>query len=195
VKDWPVLSGESPLDVSGLKIRGVSTREELNTLEAKNIRKVYMKYLAAKPSDTLAPFSLNWLNQLHKEMFGEVWEWAGSYRTTNLNIGCDKSQIQMQLKATIDNLAYWKTQGVDVLLQSARFHHQVVQIHPYINGNGRWSRLLGNIWLAKHGHPLTSWPESNVAGESEIRDEYLLALKSADDGDESLLIKLHARYT
>ena len=76
---WQTLPGETPIDdISGLKVKGVTTRSELNKIEAENIRKAVVKYLAAKPSRRTAPFDLPWVLQLHREMFGDVWAWAGT---------------------------------------------------------------------------------------------------------------------
>jgi len=71
---WGLLPGETPIDVSGLKCKGIGTRSELNRAEAENIRKAVVKYLAAKPSSRSAPFNLAWTKRLHKPMFGDVWK-------------------------------------------------------------------------------------------------------------------------
>ncbi len=84
---WELLPGETPIDVSGLRQKGIRTRAELNRAEAENIRKAVVKYLAAKPSRRSAPFTLAWTKRLHKQMFGDVWKWAGAFRRENLNLG------------------------------------------------------------------------------------------------------------
>jgi Fic family protein len=70
-----------------------------------------------------------------------------------------------------------------------------VSIHPYPNGNGRWARLLANIWLKRHGHEITRWPEETIGATSLIRDRYLAAIRAPDSGDEKPLLELHRRYT
>ena len=82
-----------------------------------------------------------------------------------------------------------------LLEQAARLHHSAVVIHPFENGNGRWSRMLANIWLKQNGSNLTFWPEATVGETSVIRDEYLQALKAADRMDFGPLFALHAKYT
>lgn len=74
-------------------------------------------------------------------------------------------------------------------------HHLAGQIHPFPNGNGRWSRLLANIWLKVHKWPLTDWPEDAIGATSVIRDDYLAAVRAADSGDYSPLIELHRKYS
>lgn len=79
MSDWGDLPGETPIDVSGLKRKGIRTRAELNQAEAENIRKAVVKYLAAKPSRRSAPFTLSWSRRLHKQMFGDVWKGPVSF--------------------------------------------------------------------------------------------------------------------
>jgi len=193
---WKPIPGETPIDdISGLKPKWVTTRAQLNDVEAQNIRKAVMRYLAAKPSRRQAPFTLDWCYKLHRQMFGEVWRWAGRKRTTELNIGVPFHRIDVDLQTLMDDLAYWRQQGdMDIMEQVARLHHRAVFIHPFLNGNGRWSRLLANILLKQSVDKVTIWPEETVGHASIIRDEYLAAVRSADRGDYAPLIALHRRY-
>ena len=79
--------------------------------------------------------------------------------------------------------------------QAARLHHRAVRVHPFPNGNGRWARMLANVWLKRHDHMVTVWPEETIGSKSIIRVEYLAAVRTADEGDEGPLIELHRRYT
>ena len=79
--------------------------------------------------------------------------------------------------------------------QAARLHHKAVAIHPFLNGNGRWSRMLANIWLKLHGSQPTFWPEESVGEASVLRAEYLAAVSAADAMDYGPLIALHRRHT
>lgn len=193
---FETIPGETPIDdISGLKIRGITTRAQLNASEAENIRKATIKYLTETPSRKRAPFDLAWSLRLHKEMFGDVWTWAGSLRTTALNIGCNASDVAPQLQSLLDDLAAWAEFGsYPVSEQAVRLHHRAVQIHPFLNGNGRWSRMLASIWLKQQGQPLVVWPETLIGTASEIREEYLQAVKAADKGDYDGLLRLHARF-
>jgi Fic family protein len=94
------------------------------------------------------------------------------------------------------NLAYWEEHETMALLEQAvMLHHNAVRIHPFENGNGRWARLLANIWLKLHDHPITAWPETRVGQQSTIRAEYLEAIRRADDGEYDNLRELHRRFT
>lgn len=192
---WEILPGETPIDRSGLKRKDIRTRAALNRAEAEHIRKVVVKYLALKPSRRSAPFTLAWVKRLHMEMFGDVWSWAGEFRRENLNIGCEWHQAQSQLQLLLDDLAFWEGQGNDLMDQAVRLRHRAGQIRPFPNGNGRWARMMANIWLKRHGHAITEWPEETIGGKSTIRGEYIAAIRAADEGDDEPLKDLHRRYT
>ncbi len=193
---WKSIPGETPIDdISGLKPKGVTTRAQLGDVEAGNIRKAVMRYLVTKPSRRQAPFTLEWCYKLHRQMFGEVWRWAGTKRATELNIGVPFHRIDVDLKNLMDDLAFWREKGdMDPIEQVARLHHRAVYIHPFLNGNGRWSRLLANIFQKQSANMVTIWPEETVGQASIVRDEYLAAVRSADRGDYKPLIALHRRY-
>jgi len=193
---WHPIPGETPIDdFSDLLVKGISTRAELAVHEAANIRKAFVKYLTGKPNRRTARFDFSWTLRLHKEMFGQVWKWAGSVRTTDLNLGVSWPQIEPRLYDLLNNLWHWKTAGTDLLEQAVMLHHQSVQIHPFMNGNGRWSRLLANVWLKMHRQPVTEWPEATVGTQSTIRATYLDAIRQADEGDYAALLELHRRFT
>ena len=196
---WPSIPGETPIDLSHLtanvKARGITTRQELSSLEAQNIAKSFIKYLAAKPSPRLAPFDYSWSLRLHKEMFGEVWEWAGSIRTADGNLGVPFYNVSATLYALLADLREWSDFGMSLLEQAARLHHRAVAIHPFPNGNGRWSRLIANIWLVQHDAPLIHWPEEVIGEQGSIRREYIAAIIASDAGNLAPLVELHERYT
>lgn len=191
---WKTIPGETPIDISGLKVPGVTNRGQLSIVEAENIRRAIVKYLGGSLTRRTARFDLSWMLKLHREMFGDVWTWAGATRTTNLNLGVPWHQVQDRLQNLCEDLTYWQKHWPDFFEQAAHLHHRAVQIHPFLNGNGRWSRLLANLWLKLNKQPLTEWPEETIGETSIIRDEYLAAIRAADSGDYDPLIGLHRRY-
>ncbi len=91
---------------------------------------------------------------------------------------------------------FWQShRSMNLIEQAARVHHRAVFVHPFLNGNGRWARLLANIWLRRQNHAMTLWPDVAVGESSPIRHEYLRAIKAADAGEIAMLIDLHRRYT
>ena len=185
----------TPLDdISGLKLPKdkVYTIKDIYEAEANNIALATLKYFSSIPSKKIAPFTYEWMQQLHQEMFGNVWEWAGKFRTTELSIGIKAYQIPTALKELVDDINYWdKHKTFDIYEISARLHHRAVQIHPFKNGNGRWSRMLANIYLYQNGSMPIKWQENLLSKENPKRDKYIQALKSADKGDYTMLIKMH----
>lgn len=120
--------------------------------------------------------------RLHTEMFGEVWSWAGRIRSIHLSIGSDPGHIAEHLAQLCDDIHGREPYLPDLLEQAVLIHHRAVQIHPFRNGNGRWARMLSNIWLRVHQQPLVEWP-ATIGRESPIRAEYLASLRSADSHD------------
>jgi len=199
-EEWPIIPDETPIDPSGLlpKVKGaVRNRRELNVAEAENVRLAIVKYLGGRPpGKRKAPFTLRWTCRLHKEMFGNVWTWAGKIRTIRLNLGPEPYRIQEMLLSLLGDLEAWEAGDMPLIEQAALLHHRAVQIHPFMNGNGRWARLLGNIWLKQHKAPAVNWPEATLgSAASGIRGEYIAAIQQADQLDYEALFELHRRYT
>lgn len=185
----------TPLDdASGLKLSKNKsyTLKEIYVKEAENIASAVLKYLSAEPSTKEAPFSYEWLLELHREMFGNVWEWAGKLRQCELSIGIKAYLISTELKKLVDDIEYWdKNKTFDTIEIATRIHHRAVQIHPFQNGNGRWSRMLANIYLRQNGLMPVRWQEDLLAKENPNRTEYIKALKKADNGEYEILINMH----
>jgi Fic-DOC domain mobile mystery protein B len=185
----------TPLDdISGLVLPSdkVYTLKEIYVAEANNIALATLKYLSAPPTKKTAPFTYNWLSQLHEEMFGKVWNWAGKFRQIELSIGIKAYMVPAALKELADDISYWDANKTyDIYETATRIHHRAVQIHPYQNGNGRWSRMLANIYLRQKGSMPVKWQEDMLSKENLQRDAYIKALKSADSGDYSRLIAMH----
>ena len=183
-------------DISGLKLKisKVYTINEIYFLEAQNIAKATIKYLSIKPTKKIAPFSFEWLLTLHKEMFYDVWEWAGKIRQVNLTIGIKPYLISMELKKLVDDIEFWeKNKSFEIIETASRIHHRAVFIHPFLNGNGRWARMLANIYLKQNNLEPTKWNENLLSQSNSIRKEYIKALKLADNGDFSKLIELQGK--
>ncbi|MDY0195356.1 MAG: mobile mystery protein B [Sulfurovaceae bacterium] len=173
--------GETPLDdISGLKFKNIATRKELDEVEAQNILKAYIKYTLNPSKLKNVVFDLNFFRKLHKDMFSDVWSWAGDFRTTQTSIGVNANAIHQNLYQLQDDLKFWE-ENWDYRDTAVRLHHGLVKIHPFLNGNGRWARLATDLWLFKNGHNVLLWGE-NITEMSIIRSEYISALQEADNG-------------
>ena len=182
-------------DISGLKLDTSKqyTIDEIYFYEAKNITQATLKYLSLVPDKKLAPFDFEWFLTLHKDMFGDVWEWAGKLRQVELSIGVKAYLVSTEIKKLVDDLAFWEQNRIfDVIEIASRVHHRAVQIHPFLSGNGRWARMLANIYLKQNGLQPTKWNENLLSKENLHRDDYIKALKKADGGDYGYLIELQS---
>jgi Fic-DOC domain mobile mystery protein B len=160
------IEGQTPIDEDekeGLLIPTISTREELNEFEQVNIQQAIEWTLQTK-FDKNEFLTEDFLLLTHKKMFNEVWEWAGTKRKTNKNIGVDKFQISIEIKKLIEDCNYWidnNIYGSDEI--AIRFSHRLVKIHLFPNGNGRHSRLIADILISKiFNKPVFSWGRSNL---------------------------------
>ncbi|MBR6154094.1 MAG: mobile mystery protein B [Treponema sp.] len=129
------------------------------------------------------------LRKLHKKMFGDVWIWAGEYRSTEKNIGIAPYQIPSKIMQLFDDVKFWienKTYSNHEI--AVRLHHKLVQIHPFPNGNGRLSRLMADLVLNELEGTKLYWGDANLATVSEIRLKYIESLRKADAGDYNDLL-------
>lgn len=199
-KDLPYGATPYTDDISGLKIKipigKQLTRKDVFDAEAENIRKAIMFYLTDIPDKNVAPFDLSWMLQLHEEMFGDVWAWAGTPRKTELTLGVEANKIFHSLKYLCDDIEYWQEHNsFDILTIAVLIHYHAVRIHPFANGNGRWSRMLANIYLMQRGEQPVKWNENSLAQDNRHRKDYIDAIKKCDQGDFESLIKMHeVRY-
>jgi fido (protein-threonine AMPylation protein) len=91
------IPGETPItDFSELKVKGIFYRSELNRVEATNIARAMSRYLGGTLTRKEAPFDYAWLLRLHREMFEDVWGWAGRLRTSVTNIGIEPLLIEQR---------------------------------------------------------------------------------------------------
>ena len=190
-----LIDDATPLDdISGLKLSKSKsyTLKYIYEKEAQNIAEATIKYLSATPTKKQAPFTYKWLLSLHEEMFGDVWDWAGKLRQVELSIGIKAYMVATELKKLSEDLEYWdREKTFDVYEIATRLHHKAVQIHPFKNGNGRWSRMLASIYLRQKGLMPVKWQEDLLSCENAKRDDYIKALKKADKSDFEDLIEMH----
>lgn len=178
--------GATPLDpdeMQGLKFPHVTTRGELDELEQANIEQG-LAWISRRRGGSI--FDDAFVRTLHKRLFGDVWAWAGEYRKTEKNIGIDPLHISVQLRTLLDDARYWAENDVFPPLEAAaRFHHRMVQIHPFPNGNGRHARIATDILLESiYKHPPIAWASGfDLQADNERRNAYIAALRTADGGN------------
>lgn len=190
--DLDYSEGQTPLDEDEkeeLLIPTITTRGELDEFEQLGVEKANA-WLLNRNFEVDKILTEEFVKDLHKRMFGDIWGWAGNFRKTNKNIGVDKFSIGIELKKLLDDCKFWvknKVFSEDEI--AVRLSHRLVQIHPFANGNGRHSRLIADILITKgFGKPYFTWGSVNLTKQGEARMKYLEALKKADQNNYTPLI-------
>lgn len=186
------IEGQTPLDddeKEGLRIPSITTREELDEFEQLNIEKA-IQWTFGKKISVEQLFSEKFIKELHKRMYGEVWKWAGTFRTSEKNLGIKNYLIAIELKQLLDDAIFWKENNTYSPAELAiRFKHRLVSIHCFANGNGRHSRLMADLIMEKlYDSNFFSWGSSNLVKATETRNNYIQAVRKADNNDIEPLI-------
>jgi Fic-DOC domain mobile mystery protein B len=177
--------GATPIDdISGLKPFWVKSQGDLNMAEAENIFQAVHKYLGKTVPPAEKWFTVSQLKKIHSDMFSEVWDWAGKFRTTQTIPGIPPYLISEALKNLCEDVLFWQKEESELSLleRAAIIHHRLVFIHPYSNGNGRFSRLVSDRYLKSLKCSFPNWPV-DLGEDGEHRKQYISALKKADEGD------------
>jgi len=161
--------GATPLDpneIEGLLLTHITTRAELDRWEQDNINEALAWLEQRQPKDVL---NEHFMRQLHKRMLDNVWKWAGDLRKTEKNLGVPWYRISIEIKQLCDDTQFWiehKTFTEDEI--AARFHHRLVSIHLFANGNGRHARLMADILLENVlNKPPFTWGRANLTAAGE----------------------------
>jgi Fic-DOC domain mobile mystery protein B len=183
-------AGATPLDpdeCAGLVPGHIATREQLDEWEAENI--LAGERWAAGAAKRREILDDAFLRELHRRMFERTWKWAGSYRASGKNIGIAPERVAEEVRKLLEDTKAQlagKVAPTDEI--AARFHHRLVSIHPFPNGNGRHARLLTDLLLAANGAEPFTWGRGDLEHASEARERYLAALRAADARDFAPLL-------
>jgi len=181
-------------DTSGLILTHLTTRAERNAADADAISLAYNKYIfeARRKKRGTQWLTDDFICKTHREMFGSIWDWAGTYRKEKLNIGIDPHLIPAHIRLLCDDFLLWDSPAstMPVLEVAARLQNRLTKIHPFRNGNGRHARLITDIFFYSREHPLPEWPQTHLMPEGhQIRERYIATMKQADQGNFSGLIQ------
>ena len=175
----------TPDERDGLLPSDITYRYELNRAEQENIARA-QNWALSRRRELL---SESFIRELHRRMLGDVWRWAGDFRTTERNLGIPHYEIPMALRELLDNVTAWIQHGSYPLDEIAvRFHHRLVQIHPFANGNGRHARLMADLLVMQSGGVRLTWGSANLQQAGDVRQRYIESLKAADERDMGPLL-------
>lgn len=164
----------------------IAYRYELNAAEQENILRA-QSWALSRRRDLLTE---KYVKELHRRMLGDVWRWAGKFRTSERNLGIAHWEIPVALRILLEDTKAWieyKTYPPDGI--AVRFHHRLVQIHPFPNGNGRHSRLMADLLVMQLGRERFSWGRESLGDAGAVRMRYIEALKAGDDHDIGPLLE------
>ena len=179
----------TPSERDGLKQHWITHRGDLNIAEQENILKGVA--WAKRKKSRKIPELLNeeFARRLHGEMFSGVWTWAGNYRPSERNIGIAAPRIREEIRIMFGDVLFWidhQTYLPDEI--AVRMHHRLVAIHPFPSGNGRHSRLFADLLIETLGRQPFSWGSGSLVGTSELRANYIDALRAADGHEVGKLL-------
>lgn len=165
---------------NGLKPAHIATRGQLNIAEQENVARG-QEWASRRRQPVL---SERFVTELHRHMFDDVWRWAGRFRSTERNIGIESWKIPAELRTLIDDTkAQIEAKAYSPDEIAIRFHHRLVFIHPFPNGNGRHARLMAELLIEELGGERFTWGRASLGDGSEVRGRYIAALKAADNHD------------
>jgi Fic-DOC domain mobile mystery protein B len=176
----------NPEEIRELIPAHIAYRNELNAAEQENIARG-QDWALARRRDLL---SEKFIKTLHRQMLGDVWRWAGKFRTSERNLGIAYYEIPAALRLLLDDTRAWieyKSYPPDEI--AVRFHHRLVQIHPFPNGNGRHARLMADLLVMCLRGERFSWGSANLQDAGAVRGRYIAALRTADDHDIGPLLE------
>ncbi|MBN2251722.1 MAG: Fic family protein [Candidatus Altiarchaeota archaeon] len=171
----------------GITIKGKPLREHF---EAINHQKAFefVEGVACKKTGITGET----IRRIHKIIVSGIEkEHAGKYRRVNVRIlGAIKSpprfeKVQGRMKEYVEYVNS-NPEKLDPVELAAMIHYRLVEIHPFTDGNGRTSRLLMNLFLMRHGYPVSMVLKVD-------RKKYYDCLKKADKGDVKPFIDFIAR--
>jgi len=176
----------TPEELRDLIPADIALRADLNEAEESNILRA-QDWALNRRRDLL---SEEFLLRLHREMFRDVWRWAGKYRTSARNIGIDHWLIPAMVRQLLDDARAWiEFQSYTPDEIAVRLHHRLVFIHPFPNGNGRHGRLMADLLAMRLGRRRFGWGRRRLRDAGTARAEYIAALQSADRHDVAPLLR------
>ncbi|MEX0896341.1 MAG: Fic family protein [Patescibacteria group bacterium] len=169
----------------GITIKGKPLKDHLEAKDHHDAVELVYELVDKKSRPTLSEHLIRSLHQLVVKKTDE--DIAGKYRKTNVFIAGAKHipPKAMQVPIEMRELLRWYSKEQNKMHPielSAIFHHKLVHIHPFIDGNGRTARLVMNVLLLRAGYPLAVILKND-------RKKYYRALQLADTGDLTLLIR------
>lgn len=171
--------GATPIDpeeAGGLIPAHLTLQRELNEYEEANILEAAEWLFGRRRGD---PPEQRFVHAVHNRMFNRTWQWAGEARRSDKNIGVPWFEIPVRLcqmlgdvRTQIEHKAY---SPVEI---AARYHHRLVSIHIFPNGNGRHARMMADLLLMQLEGCRLEWGRGSLLAAGDLRARYIAALRA-----------------
>jgi cell filamentation protein len=168
---------------------GIARLDELQRLEEEGLAKAYETLLGEVRVDT--PLTCELILHIHARIFGELYAWAGRWRT----VGISKPGITWPPPQFLDeNMQRYEhnvlrqfpasaCRDKDAFCQAAaEIQGEFLVVHPFREGNARTIKLLTDLLAAQTGRPLLAYDQTDAG-----RDAYIAAAGQAFRRDYSRL--------
>jgi Fic-DOC domain mobile mystery protein B len=185
--------GATPIDpeeAAGLLPAHITLQRELNEYEEANILEAAEWLFSRRRGDALDP---QFIHSVHRRMFNQTWKWAGQ---SDKNIGVTWYEIPVRLNQMLGDVRFQierKTYRPTEI--AARYHHRLVAIHVFPNGNGRHARLMADLLLFELEGRRFEWGRESLVAATDLRARYIAALQAADSGDYRPLLEFLGHAT
>ena len=168
---------ETKVALEGITIGGKTMREHFEVINHREA--IYFVEELVKKNESLSEWQIKSIHQLIFKNIDD--KHAGLYRKTNViisganHVPPDALHTESEMQSFIN---WYQTDGgyLHPVELAARVHADFVKVHPFVDGNGRTSRLLMNLELMKGGFPPAVLP-------MEKRLEYYETLDTAHTKD------------
>jgi cell filamentation protein len=163
--------------------QGIRRKRDMDRTEFEALTRAQTEFLGRVTPDT--PFTADLLRLMHREWLGELYEWAGEYRTVEM----EKDGFRWPPAYLVaQNMAQFE-QGLlrqhtpccpasleVVARRMADVHAELLLIHPFRDGNGRLARWLADVMALQAGLAL---PDYRFRGRGSVHERtlYLAGVK------------------
>ncbi len=169
----------------GFTVKGKSFKDHLEAKNQKDALEFLYDLISEKEKQTISGRLIRTVHQLVVHDTDK--EWAGQYRNSNVYIAGTEHlpPDALDIPKEMNNLVKWlakENTKMHPIELAALFHHKLVNIHPFFDGNGRTARLMMNVILMQNGYPLVIILKND-------RKKYYRMLEQADKGNYKEFIK------
>ena len=162
---------------------GITSKRDMDQHEFEALFRMQSTMLQTVTAETR--FNAQIICRMHRDWLGEIYEWAGTYRTVEMS----KAGFQWPPAFRVaPNMETFETgllrkftpcrsaPVAETALQVAQVHAEFLLIHPFRDGNGRLARVLADLMFLQAGHALPYYPFEGRKGKA-AREQYIIAVQ------------------